>query len=191
MMEKVLVIDNHDSFVYNLIQILRESENCLFDVMTNDKIKFISLHRYNKILLSPGPGIPQEAGGMMDLIKCCWKTHSILGVCLGHQALGEYFGAKIKNMQSPQHGHKSELQITDGGDVLYQNIHSPMEVGRYHSWILDKKDFPECLHITALDEDGNIMSFRHNNLPIYGVQYHPESIITTQGRQIIDNWLKS
>lgn len=190
-MEKVLVIDNHDSFVYNLIQILRESEDCIFDVMTNDKIKFISLHRYNKILLSPGPGIPQEAGGMMDLIKCCWKTHSILGVCLGHQALGEYFGAKIKNMQTPYHGHKSELQITDRGDILYQNIKSPMEVGRYHSWILDKNTFPECLHITALDEDGNIMSFRHNRLPIYGVQYHPESIITTQGRQIIDNWLKS
>lgn len=187
-MKRALVIDNYDSFVYNLVQILRESTSVKFDVVRNDEIPFGKLPNYDKLLLSPGPGIPKEAGRLMELIDRCYNSHSILGVCLGHQALGEYFGAKLIQVPHPWHGHKSEINIKDKEDELYKGLPTTIAVGRYHSWLLSNDKFPQCLRITSTDENGNIMSFSHKTLPIYGVQYHPESIITEYGREIIKNW---
>lgn len=188
-LKNILVIDNHDSFVYNLIQILRENEHCKFDIVHNDEIDFSSLDRYDKLLLSPGPGIPTEAGDLLALIKHCEATHDILGVCLGHQAIAESFGASLQQLSHPKHGHESTLTIIDSTDILYHGLTNPVQVGRYHSWIVNPRTLPSCLHISALDEEGHIMSFYHATLPIRGVQYHPESIITRQGRQMINNWI--
>lgn len=188
-MKRVLVIDNHDSFVYNLVQILRECENCQFDIVYNDNIDFSALDRYDKLLLSPGPGIPAEAGNLLPLIDRCKHTHSILGVCLGHQAIAECLGAHLQQLDHPKHGHASPLFITDSADTLYHEIATPVQVGRYHSWIVDPQTLPPCLKISAVDEEGNIMSFYHESLPLHGVQYHPESIITSHGKEIISNWL--
>mgnify|MGYP002940805995 FL=1 len=140
-------------------------------------------------MLSPGPGIPEEAGDLLALIDRCYRSHAILGVCLGHQAIGQYFGAKLEQMTSPKHGHPSALQIRDHQDRLYKQVNEPIQVGRYHSWLLSTDSFPDCLHITATEEEGHIMSFSHKQLPIYGVQFHPESIMTPQGSIMIRNFL--
>ncbi|MEQ2909215.1 anthranilate synthase component II [Butyricimonas faecihominis] len=187
--KNILVIDNHDSFVYNLVQILRENEHCQFDIVYNDQIDFSSLSRYDKILLSPGPGIPAEAGELLALIEHCKTTHDILGVCLGHQAIAESFGASLQQLPLPKHGHESPLTIVDPTDILYHGLTYPVQVGRYHSWIVNPHTLPSCLRISALDEEGHIMSLYHTTLPIRGVQYHPESIITRQGCQMINNWI--
>lgn len=187
--KNILVIDNHDSFVYNLVQILRENEHCQFDIVYNDQIDFSSLDRYDKLLLSPGPGIPAEAGELLALIEHCKTTHDILGICLGHQAIAESFGASLQQLPLPKHGHESPLTIVDPTDILYHGLTYPVQVGRYHSWIVNPHTLPSCLRISALDEEGHIMSFYHTSLPIRGVQYHPESIITRQGRQMINNWI--
>ena len=187
--KNILVIDNHDSFVYNLVQILRENEHCQFDIVYNDQIDFSSLSRYDKILLSPGPGIPTEAGDLLTLIEHCKTTHDILGVCLGHQAIAESFGASLQQLPLPKHGHESPLTIVDPTDIFYHGLTYPVQVGRYHSWIVNPHTLPSCLRISALDEEGHIMSFYHTTLPIRGVQYHPESIITRQGCQMINNWI--
>ena len=179
--KNILVIDNHDSFVYNLVQILRENEHCQFDIVYN----------YDKILLSPGPGIPAEAGELLTLIEHCKTTHDILGVCLGHQAIAESFGASLQQLPHPKHGHESPLTIVDPTDILYHDLTYPVQVGRYHSWIVNPHTLPPCLRISALDEEGHIMSFYHTTLPIRGVQYHPESIITRQGRKMINNWVNN
>lgn len=189
--KNILVIDNHDSFVYNLVQILRENEHCQFDIVYNDQIDFSSLSRYDKILLSPGPGIPLEAGDLLALIEHCKTTHDILGICLGHQAIAESFGANLQQLPHPKHGHESSLTIVDPSDILYHDLTYPVQVGRYHSWIVNPHTLPLCLRISALDEEGHIMSFYHTTLPIRGVQYHPESIITRQGRQMINNWVNN
>lgn len=188
-MKRILVINNYDSFVYNLIQILRENPSCRFDIAYNDHIDFSSLSQYDKILLSPGPGIPEEAGQLLQLVEYCKNTHSILGVCLGHQAIALTFGAKLKQLSLPRHGHASTLTLSDSRDSIYQNTSTPFTVGRYHSWVVDPHTLPASLQISATDEDGNIMSLYHRSLPIHGVQYHPESIITRQGRILIDNWI--
>lgn len=187
-MEKILVVDNYDSFVYNLVQLLRESGRA-FDIVRNDCIPFDRLSDYRRLLLSPGPGVPQEAGELLRLIGQCHATHSILGVCLGHQAIGEYFGAEVRQLSLPKHGHASPLRILEPDDTLYRGVEDGTIVGRYHSWVLDRDTFPSCLHPTAVDEDGNIMSFTHRTLPVFGVQYHPESVITVQGQTIVRNWL--
>ena len=188
-LKNILVIDNHDSFVYNLVQILRENERCQFDIVQNDRIDFSSLDRYDKLLLSPGPGIPAEAGDLLALIEHCKTTHDILGVCLGHQDIAEAFGASLQQLAHPKHGHESRLTIVDHTDILYHGLHLPVQVGRYHSWIVNPHTLPSCFHISAFDEEGHIMSFYHTTLPIHAVQYHPESIITRQGRQMINNWI--
>lgn len=188
-MKRVLVVDNYDSFVYNLVQILREDPLCSFEVVTNDQIPFNRLDEFDCLLLSPGPGIPEEAGDLLALIDRCYRSHAILGVCLGHQAIGQYFGAKLEQMSSPKHGHPSALQIRDHQDRLYKQVNEPIQVGRYHSWLLSTDSFPDCLHITATDGEGHIMSFSHKQLPIYGVQFHPESIMTPQGSIMIRNFL--
>ena len=187
-MKKILIVDNYDSFVYNLVQILRES-GCDFDIVRNDGIPFDRLSDYRRLLLSPGPGVPIEAGGLLRLIDLCHTTHSILGVCLGHQAIGEYFGAKVRQLSRPKHGHASPLRILEPDDALYRGVENGTRVGRYHSWVLDRDTLPSCLLPTAVDEDGNVMSFTHRTLPVFGVQYHPESVMTVQGQAIVRNWL--
>ena len=188
----VLLIDNYDSFVFNIVQLIKETAyKPLFDVVKNNAIPFDTLNHYQGIILSPGPGIPSEAGDLMKLIDLCATTHSILGICLGHQAIIEYFGGKIINLRAPMHGHRSYLTITDSTDSLFRNIKDGTAIGRYHSWSADKSSLPACLTVSSYDEEGNVMSVKHNNLPIHGLQFHPESYISECGSSIINNWLES
>ena len=186
-MKQVLVIDNHDSFVYNLIALLKEIENVEYMVMKNDKIEFELLNNYEYILLSPGPNVPKNSGDLLKLIYYAHKTHSILGVCLGHQSINECFGGTLKQITLPKHGHSSNLNIINNKDILFNNIDKEIKIGRYHSWTIDT--LSHDLEITSKDEDNNIMSVSHKKYKIYGVQFHPESIITNYGKEIIQNWL--
>lgn len=189
-MKKILVIDNYDSFVFNIVQLIRESgisPSC--DVVRNDSIDFSSLSQYQGIILSPGPGIPSESGDLLHLIDTCKYSHPLLGICLGHQAIAQSFGATLYNMPYPLHGHRTTLKITDPADPLLAGITAPIIVGRYHSWVVNPDSFPRELLVSSLDETGNIMSFRHTSLPIYGVQFHPESFISNCGAAMINNWL--
>lgn len=188
---KLLLVDNRDSFVYNIVQILRESEFAPdFDVVCNDAIPFASVGAYDGLILSPGPGVPEEAGGLMELIGRCAGTHPVLGICLGHQAIVEHFGGRILNMPSPLHGHRTSLRITDPDDHVLKGVPDGAYVGRYHSWTADASSLPPCLKVTSFDEDGNVMSVRHTGLPIFGLQFHPESYISLDyGPRMVDNWL--
>ncbi len=188
-MQRILVIDNHDSFVYNLVQLLKYNGHCHFEVTANDRIEMLRVHRYDKVLLSPGPGIPQEAGKLSELIGYCKNTHPILGVCLGHQAIAEVFGARLLQLPFPRHGHSSPLQFTSAEDPIFRNIPGDIRVGRYHSWTVDPDSLPEELKISAIDEEEHIMAFFHTRLPIHGLQFHPESVITRYGQRIINNWI--
>ena len=189
---RILIIDNYDSFVFNIVQLIKETAyKPLFDVVKNNAIPFDTLNHYQGIILSPGPGIPSEAGDLMKLIDLCATTHSILGICLGHQAIIEYFGGKIINLRAPMHGHRSYLTITDSTDSLFRNIKDGTAIRRYHSWSADKSSLPACLTVSSYDEEGNVMSVKHNNLPIHGLQFHPESYISECGSSIINNWLES
>lgn len=186
-MKQVLVIDNHDSFVYNLIGLLKEIEGVQYKIMKNDQIDFKQLDNYQYILLSPGPSIPKHSNDLLKLIDITHKTHSILGICLGHQAINEYFGGTLKQLSTPKHGHCSKLKIINPKDILFKNILNPIQIGRYHSWTIDK--LGKDLEISSIDEDNNIMSIFHTKYKINSVQFHPESIITNCGKQIIRNWL--
>lgn len=191
-MKKILVIDNYDSFVFNIVQLLREaSEAPEFTVVRNDRIDFSVLGNYSGIILSPGPGLPSEAGDLLRLIDVCKNTHPILGICLGHQAIAESFGASLFNLPVPLHGHRSRLYQVDGGDLLLSGLLQPIVVGRYHSWVVNPVTLPPELVVSSVDEQGNIMSFYHCELPVYGLQFHPESYISDCGRGIMRNWLKS
>lgn len=189
-MKRILIVDNYDSFVYNLVQLLDEAGGCNYDVVFNDRIDFEALHLYDNILLSPGPGIPAEAGKTTELLDYCKNTHAILGVCLGFQALVELFGGKLLQLKHPRHGHESLLTITDPHDVLLKGLHSGTRIGRYHSWVVEPASLPPELKVSGVDEDGNIMSVYHERLPLHGVQFHPESIITEAGEQMIRNWIR-
>ena len=186
---RILIIDNYDSFVYNVVQIVRQQCDADVDVLRNDDSRLLDIDGYDAIILSPGPGIPHEAGYLMQVIDKCHYHIPMLGICLGFQAIAQYFGANLVNLPRPLHGHKSVLTEVRSNDTLYRGIKQPIEVGHYHSWIVDSLTLPECLHATAFDDNGNLMSFTHNTLPIYGVQYHPESIITTSGPAIIKNFI--
>lgn len=185
---KIIVIDNYDSFVYNLVHYLKEF-NCRVEVVRNDKVNSKDINKYDKILLSPGPGIPREAGTMMEVIHQYAGKKPILGVCLGHQAIGEYFGGKLKNLKKVYHGVAENLNIMDKEEYLFKNIPSGIKVGRYHSWILDKK-LPGILVATAMDDHGLVMAIRHKVMDIRGVQFHPESILTEHGKTMIKNWVE-
>lgn len=190
-MKKILVIDNYDSFVYNIVQLIRESDKSpCYDIVRNDSIDFANLGQYQGIILSPGPGVPSESGDLLRLIDTCKHSHPLLGICLGHQAIAQSFGAGLYNLPYPLHGHRTTLTLTDPGDPLFSGITAPVIVGRYHSWVVSPQSFPEELLVSSLDEAGNIMSFRHSTLPIYGVQFHPESFISNCGVTILDNWLE-
>ena len=187
-MKRVLVIDNHDSFVYNLVQILRECENCQFDIVYNDNIDFSALNRYDKLLLSPGPGIPAEAGDLLPLIDRCKHTHSILGVCLGHQAICDAFGGKISYASKLMHGKSSTAKLNK--DPIFKGLNDEIAVGRYHSLSLVENTLPKDLKIISKTADnGEIMAIKHKKYNVYGLQFHPESILTPDGITIIENFI--
>ena len=188
-MKKVIIIDNYDSFTYNLVHYL-EDLNAEVTVYRNDEFDLNELKIFDKILLSPGPGVPQEAGLLLDVIKKYASTKSILGICLGQQAIGEVFGGSLINLEKVYHGVSSMVQIQQE-DSLFKNLPAVFEVGRYHSWVINPDNFPEDLEITSVDENGEIMSIRHKTMDVKGVQYHPESILTPHGKKILENWLES
>ena len=194
---KILVLDNYDSFVYNLVHIIRElGYGKEMDVIRNDKLTLEDVAAYDKILLSPGPGIPQEAGIMMDLIKKYAPTKSILGVCLGHQAIGECFGATLENMDTVLHGFGYKTTVKDTTDSLYTNVPTTITTGRYHSWVVKETSIGNELKVTAKSEDDYVMGIRHTSYDVRGVQFHPESVLTTYneemiGKQLIKNWLEN
>lgn len=190
-MSRILVIDNYDSFVYNLVHYLRELDQEVH-VLRNDKFELENLSEYDRVLLSPGPGIPSEAGKMMDLIEYNLQLNvciPMLGVCLGHQALGMALGGTLRNLEEVYHGVASSIHISSDSR-LYKGISTPLTVGRYHSWVVDLPDTAE-LKITSTDNQGNVMSFEHTTKPIWGVQYHPESVLTSNGKELLTNWLNS
>ncbi|HRG18396.1 MAG TPA: aminodeoxychorismate/anthranilate synthase component II [Flavobacterium lutivivi] len=185
---KIAVIDNYDSFTFNLVHYL-EKHNALVTVFRNDELEIDELQDYDKILLSPGPGLPNEAGVLLKIIETYHKTKPILGICLGHQAIAEFFGAKLENQKSVTHGEADEIFKTDENEDLFKNISNPITVGRYHSWIVSNDNFPDELEITSVNNDNQIMSLRHKNYDIKGIQFHPESILTPNGETIIKNWI--
>ena len=189
-MKKIAVIDNYDSFVYNLVHYLEEFD-CDVTVFRNDQLNIQDLEPFDKILLSPGPGIPDEAGLLKDIIKAYASTKPMLGVCLGQQAIGEVFGGKLTNLNEVYHGVSTTVNLLPTNEPLFKDIEEQFEVGRYHSWVVSKDDFPDSLEITSLDENGQIMSLRHREFDICAVQYHPESVLTPKGKQIIKNWVES
>lgn len=190
-MERILVIDNYDSFTYNLVHYIRNLSNMQLDVYRNDQISLDKVDQYTKILLSPGPGIPSEAGVCIDLVRQYAQTKSILGVCLGHQSIGEAFGGSLINLDKVYHGIATEINIITPDDRLYKDIPGRFEVGRYHSWVVSRDDLPDCLKINSLDDQGMIMGISHREYDVKGVQYHPESVLTKHGLKIIENWLSN
>jgi anthranilate synthase component 2 len=185
---KLLVLDNYDSFTYNLVYILREL-GLRPDVIRNDKITLEAVEQYDKIMLSPGPGIPSEAGIMQDLIKEYGPTKSILGICLGHQGIGEAYGATLENLGDVLHGVAHRSTVIDQSDRLFIDIPDQLVVGRYHSWTVVPDSMPADLRITAVDEQGRVMGLAHTRFDVKGLQFHPESILTENGVQMIKNWL--
>lgn len=192
---KILVFDNYDSFTYNLVHLVEKILHCKVDVYRNDQLELEQVKDYDKIILSPGPGLPSEAGLLMPLIEEYASSKSILGVCLGHQAIGEVFGGKLTNLDKVFHGVatpiKVEQYISTNGQDVFKDMPSTFEVGRYHSWVVSKESFPEVLEITATDDNGFIMGLRHKTFDVQGVQFHPESVLTPLGEKLLANWLVS
>lgn len=185
---RVLIIDNYDSFTYNLLHIV-EQYVADVSVFRNDEIPLASLDTYDKILLSPGPGLPEEAGQLMEVLRLLPQKCSLLGVCLGCQAIAQHFGAELYNLDEVQHGISSTMHVCDRKDPLLKDVPNTFSVGRYHSWAISKETLPTVLHISGTTEDGTIMSLYHEELQIYGIQYHPESIMSEFGKRLIKNWL--
>lgn len=185
---RLLIFDNYDSFTYNIAHTVRQL-GVEPDVIRNDKITIDEVGNYDKIIISPGPGIPSEAGILPQLLERYGSEKPILGVCLGHQAIGERFGAKLRNLSTVYHGVQSTVRLT-ADDYIFAGIPSEFEVGRYHSWVVDRDLLPSELEVTAVSPDGEIMAMRHRNLDVRGVQFHPESVLTPYGLEIIDNWLR-
>lgn len=184
---KTVIIDNYDSFTFNLAHLLKEL-GAEVDVVRNDQFELGTLERYDKIVLSPGPGIPSEAGLLLDVIRAYAGRKPMLGVCLGHQAIGEVFGAKLENLTEVYHGVATDCEHFSN-DPIFNGMPRHFEVGRYHSWVVSKDGLPDCLEVTATSPDGNIMALRHKRYPVHGIQFHPESVLTPLGRQIVGNWL--
>lgn len=187
---KILIIDNYDSFTYNLAQLVHKSGLCSFEVIKNDSILIEQVERYDKILLSPGPGLPQDNPILYEIIDRYAQSKPILGVCLGHQAIAETFGGKLKNLNSVLHGVTAKVSVIDENDCLFKGLRKEFEAGLYHSWVIEKNTFPNCLTVTALSEDKLIMAISHKEFDVKGIQFHPESIMTPQGNKIIENWLR-
>ena len=187
---KILIFDNYDSFTYNLVHAVNKLGFTDVEVHRNDKIELNEIDRFDKIILSPGPGLPSESGILLQLIEKYAPTKSILGVCLGEQAIGEVFGASLINLPEVFHGISTSIKIL-ADDILFKNVSANLEVGRYHSWAVSGKNLPDCLQITAEDNDGMIMALRHREYDVRGVQFHPESILTPEGEKMLENWLNA
>jgi anthranilate synthase component 2 len=185
---KILVFDNYDSFTYNLVHLVEKITHRKVDVYRNDQLPLEKVKEYDKIILSPGPGIPSEAGLLLPLIKEYAPTKSILGVCLGQQAIGEAFGGKLENLSTVYHGVATSCQL-QASCKLFKGLPSEIEVGRYHSWIVSEEDFPDELEVTARDDNNYIMALQHKQYDVQGVQFHPESVLTPRGEEILRNWL--
>lgn len=187
---KILLLDNYDSFTYNLLHAVNEQGATDIEVIRNDRIKLDEVEQFDKIILSPGPGIPEEAGLLLPIIRRYAPSKSILGVCLGHQAIGEVFGAHLENLKEVFHGIQSPVNILCN-DTLFEGMGKEILAGRYHSWVVSREGFPDCLEITAESHEGQIMALRHRTYDVHGIQFHPESILTPQGNIIIRNFLNS
>jgi anthranilate synthase component 2 len=187
---KILVFDNYDSFTYNLVHLVEKITHEKVDVFRNDEIALSAVEAYDKIILSPGPGIPEEAGLLIPLIQQYAATKSILGVCLGHQAIGEAFGGTLTNLSEVFHGVARSVNIIQSDAPFFAALPNRFDVGRYHSWIVNKNNLPNCLEITATDDNGYIMAMQHKTYDVQGVQFHPESVLTPNGEIMLRNWLK-
>jgi anthranilate synthase component 2 len=187
---KILVFDNYDSFTYNLVQLIKEQSNASVEVFRNDEIPLEAVKAYDKILLSPGPGIPSESGLLLPLIKEYAATKSIFGVCLGQQAIAEAFGGSLTNLSKVYHGIATPVELI-AESILFEGLPTTFNVGRYHSWVVNESDLPSSLKVTSKDSEGYIMSLEHKEFDVKGVQYHPESVLTPEGAKIIANWLKN
>ncbi len=189
-MLNILLLDNHDSFTYNLAAMFNNYKNVNVKVQIPEDTNIEKISEFDKIIFSPGPGISTEAPFMDKIMEMYHKTHSILGICLGYQAISLHFGGSISNLDDVNHGKKKKLNIIEPKSKIYANIPQNSGIGLYHSWVLNKHDLPDCIKITGECEDGNIMSIEHKDYPLFGLQFHPESIGTDYGKTIIDNWLK-
>ncbi|RFC53704.1 anthranilate synthase component II [Brumimicrobium aurantiacum] len=189
-MNKILVLDNYDSFTYNLVHYIESSGKYDVDVFRNDEISLQEVDQYETIILSPGPGLPENAGILKLVIEKYAATKNILGVCLGMQAIGEVFGGELINLNQVYHGVATKVNVLKADDLLFQNIPSKFQIGRYHSWVIKNENFPKDLEITSVDENKQIMSLKHRSLNLYGVQFHPESILSEFGKEMINNFLK-
>lgn len=190
MQPRLLILDNYDSFTYNLVQIIDSRSRWAFDVVKNDQVSLPDVENYQKILFSPGPGLPSQSGMMKEIILRFGETKSILGICLGMQAIVEAFGGRLINLPEVYHGIKQEITILDRNEVLFQGIPGDFTAGLYHSWAAEKESIPECLKITAISNDEIVMAVSHKFFDIKGVQFHPESYMTATGPQLLDNWLQ-
>ena len=186
---KILIFDNYDSFTYNLVHVVEKIIHGKVDVFRNDKIALEKINDYDKIILSPGPGLPNESGLLLPLIKEYASSKSILGVCLGHQAIGEVFGGSLVNLSTVYHGVAMPVIVDNDKSPLFRGLPHKFEVGRYHSWVVAEKNFPSVLQITARDENNYIMALQHKTFDVQGVQFHPESVLTPLGEKIMRNWL--
>lgn len=184
----IVIIDNYDSFTYNLAHLVKEL-GAEVDVLRNDKFELEELEKYDKIILSPGPGIPEEAGLLLEVIRTYAGRKPILGVCLGEQVIGQVFGGKLTNLSEVFHGIQTNVKIKNK-DYIFDGLPTEIPVGRYHSWVVDTDGFPEELVITAISPEGQIMALRHRKYDVHGIQFHPESVLTPDGKQIVGNWLK-
>ena len=185
---KTIIIDNYDSFTYNLAHLVKEL-GVEVDVLRNDKFELEELEKYDKIILSPGPGIPEEAGLLLEVIRTYAGRKPILGVCLGEQAIGQAFGGKLTNLSEVFHGIQTNVKIKNK-DYIFSGLPTEIPVGRYHSWVVDTDGFPEELVVTAISPEGQIMALKHREYDVHGIQFHPESVLTPDGKQIVGNWLK-
>lgn len=191
-MKRILVFDNYDSFTFNLVHLVKQLTSDEVIVVRNDQLNMADAEQFDKIILSPGPGIPEEAGSLLDVIRTYAPTKSILGVCLGHQAIGQVFGATLTNLPKVFHGVATPIEIIvepNRKNDWFRGMTSPVMVGRYHSWVVSDQQLPDCLEITARDEHQYIMALRHREFDVQGVQFHPESILTPDGLEMMKNWL--
>ena len=189
-MAKILILDNYDSFTYNLVHYVKDFGQHEVDVYRNDKISLEEVNNYDGIILSPGPGLPSEAGLLLSIIENYYESKRILGVCLGQQAIAEVFSGSLVNLSKVHHGVATQIQLTQPMHYLFEGLPAEIEVGRYHSWVVNPAGFPDCLQVTATDKNGEIMALSHKDYDVCGVQFHPESILTPRGKEIIFNWLK-
>lgn len=190
MQKKILVIDNYDSFTYNLVHLINELGSEA-EVWRNDKFTLDQVADFDKILLSPGPGVPSEAGLLLDVIRTYAAEKSILGICLGQQAIAEAFGGQLLNLGRPMHGIATPINVIDTEEVLFKGCPETINVGRYHSWVVSQEGFPSCLQVTATDAGHEIMALRHLEYDVRGVQFHPESVLTEYGKEMMKNWLEN